>query len=418
MTLKQFARSNFLKKVASVFLTKGVLFLVSFGSSILSARVLGPAGRGIIGTASTIGGIGAQFMNLGMHGANGYMLAHDKTKLGPLWVNTLLLSGAASIVAVGVYIFLRKTPVFGNLQGVMLILACLYIPVGLYQMLQQNLLVGIGAVGVYNALELFQGILYPVLLFLLAFQHILYPESAFSATLVSVIASILIGALFLMKQAKGSIRPDGKLFKECLPFGLKSYTASLCSYLVIRFDILMVNYLLGDVQTGLYTTAVSLSDVLSLLPTALGTVLFPTAAAISSDRQRSDFMKRTLILLAPTMGVLTLAAALLARSVFGPLYGEAFVPSADVFIILMPGIFFMSMQSALSHYFAAKNMWTGNILTPLVGLLMNLCINALLIPQWGIRGAAAASAISYTMMFLIMFIRFIGDVRKAAEETL
>ena len=123
MTLKQFARSNFLKKVASVFLTKGVLFLVSFGSSILSARVLGPAGRGIIGTASTIGEIGAQFMNLGMHGANGYMLAHDKTKLGPLWVNTLLLSGAASIVAVGVYIFLRKTPVFGNLQGVMLILA-------------------------------------------------------------------------------------------------------------------------------------------------------------------------------------------------------------------------------------------------------------------------------------------------------
>lgn len=416
MKPKQFAQFDFFKKVASVFLTKGIIFLIKFGSSVLSARVLGPAGRGIIGTASTIGGIGAQFMNFGMHSANGYMLARDKRKLGPLWGNTLLLSAVAAIVSVGVYIFLRKIPVFGNLQGGMLILACLYIPVGLYLMFQQNLLIGIGAVGIYNALELFQGILYPLLLFLLAFLHMLYPESAFSATLVSVIASILPGILFLVKQVDGPIRPDGKLFKECLPFGLKSYTACLCSYLVIRFDVLMVSYLLGDAQTGLYTTAVSLSDVLSLLPAAMGTVLFPTVASISSDRQRSDLMKRTLTLLAPVMGGLTLAAALLAHFVFTPIYGEAFAPSADVFIILMPGIFFMSMQSALSNYFAAKDMWTGNILTPLIGLLMNLGVNALLIPKWGIRGAATASVISYTMMFLIMFFRFIADERKIIEE--
>ncbi len=416
MKAKRFNQLDFFKKVVSVFLTKGILFLVSLGSSILSARVLGPAGRGIIGTASTIGGIGAQFMNLGMHSANGYMLARDKGKLGPLWGNTLLLSGAAALVAGGAYVVLQRFPVFGNLRGTMLMLACLYIPLGLYQMLQQNLIVAVGAVGVYNALELVQGILYPALLFLLAFLHILYPESAFSATLLSVAASILIGAFFLAKKTETRIWPDGKLFKRCLPFGLKSYTACLCSYLVIRSDILMVSYLLGDAQTGLYTTAVSLSDILSLLPTALGTLLFPTAAAITSDRQRSDFMKRTLTVLAPFMGILVLVAAFLARFAFVRLYGDAFAPSADVFIILMPGVFFMSLQSALSNYFAAKNMWTGNILTPLIGLFANLFANALLIPRWGIRGAAVASVVSYTAMCLIMWIRFLADTRRITEE--
>lgn len=414
-TLSSF-QMNFFNKVASVFLTKGILFFFSLGASILSARILGPAGQGMVGMALTVGMIGSQFMNLGIHSVNSYILARDKSKLGPLMGNTLALACAAALISICIYWFLRLFSIYVNLQGSMLVLACMYIPIGLYLMLQQNLLVGIGAVGVYNLLEIFNGVLYFGLLLLLLLLDTAHPTRVLFSRILAVLFSILLGFRYLVKKAERPIMPDGRLFKRCLPFSIKSYIACLCSYLVLRSDVLMVNYLLGDEQTGLYTTAVSLSDVLTLLSASVGTLLFPAAAAITSDMQRTNFMQRTLRVLAILMGILTLSAALLARFVIEPLYGAAYGPSSQVFVILMPGVFFMALQSTLSNYFAAKNMWTGNIFTPILGLLLNLGANALWIPRWGINGAAAASVVAYTVMFLIMFIRFLRDNRRIMGE--
>lgn len=413
--LFSFFQSDFFKKVASVFLTKGVLFFLSLGTSVLSARILGPAGQGVVGMGLTVGAIGSQFMNLGMHSANGYILARDKTELGPLIGNSFVLTCVASGIAICIYVFLRLFPVFVNLRDLMLVLACLYIPISLYLMLQQNLLVSVGAVRVYNLLELFNGIIYPSLILFLVLLHFVQPTSVFFVRLLSTSGSIVLGFFYLAKRSERPLRPNSRLFRKCLPFGLKSYIACLCSFLVLRSDVLMVNYFLGDEQTGLYTTAVTLSDVLTILSGSVGTLLFPTAAAIMSDRQRFDFVKKTLRVLAFLMGTFTLFAALLSQFVIEPLYGAVYKPSCQVFIILLPGVYFMALQSTLSNYFAAKNMWMGNILTPTVGLLVNLSANALWIPCWGINGAAAASVVAYTAMFLIMFTRFWRDERKIME---
>ena len=76
----------------------------------------------------------------------------------------------------------------------------------------------------------------------------------------------------------------------------------------------------------------------------------------------------------------------------------------------------MALQSVLSNYFAAKNMWTGNILAPFLGLSVNFSLNTVLIPRYGIEGAAIASVVSYGVMLAIMLARFVMDNRRIKKE--
>lgn len=408
--------SSFFRKVWSVFVTNGLLFVVGLGSSILSARLLGPEGKGIVGSAVAISGIGSQFLNFGMHGSHSYQLAKAPEHMSQVAGNNLLLAALAAVCGGVLYGVMRLQSGWTPLTGWMLFLACLYIPLGLYQLLIQNAFLGVGAVGVYNRLNLISGLVYPALLVCVALCGTATTEMVYLCTVVTAGLVILWGQMQLRPWIQEGIRLDLKFFRACLPFGLKSYMACLGSYLVIRSDVLMVGYFLGDEQTGLYTVAVNLSDIVSMVPSAVSTLLFPEAASMNSDMERAGFMRKTLFRLTPVMIGLTVAAGLMSGVVIPILYGAEYAASAHVFQVLMPAVFFMALQSVLSNYFAAKNMWTGNILAPFLGLAVNFSLNTVLIPRYGIEGAAIASVVSYGVMLAIMLVRFVMDNRRIKKE--
>ena len=416
MGITAFLKSEFTKKVLSVIFTKGVLFIFGLGASVLTARMLGPAGKGVYGAAVALGGIGAQFMNLGMHASSQYYISKDKEKMSGIWGNILLLTGAAVIVSILIYFFFTFYKSLTSVSGFMLALACISMPVLLYYMLQQNLFIGLGAVKHFNWLELLSGALFPVLLGATALFTIIVPQSVMTLSLIASIISLSVGAILLRWKFKFIPSPSLSLFLDVLPYGLKSYLACLGSYLVTRLNILLISAMLGDIQTGLYTTALSLADSIYMIPLSFGMLILPTAAAMESDAKRCEFMKKTLLTLSVVMTVIACLAAVLSKFVIGLLFGNDFLESSRVFNILMIGTVFMSLQGALSNYFAAKNKWTGNIITPFVGLALSLVLNILFIPTYGINGAAAVSVVTYTIMFLFMIGRFIFDSKAVLND--
>ncbi|MCI0659429.1 MAG: hypothetical protein L0170_20460, partial [Acidobacteria bacterium] len=73
--------------VAATFASR--LILVGFGvaSSVLTARYLGPAGRGSLATLTALAGIGLQLGNLGLHASNTYQVSRRPDLLSPVWAN-------------------------------------------------------------------------------------------------------------------------------------------------------------------------------------------------------------------------------------------------------------------------------------------------------------------------------------------
>lgn len=410
--MKLLTHSDFLNKIISVFSTKVLLLIVGMAASVLSARLLGPEGRGIFGVATAICGIGVQFGNLGMHSAHTYYLAKDNEKLNVTIGNSLALSGIVGIISMLIYVFFLLFPELAPINGSALFLGLIFIPLQLYLLLQQNFFIALGEISKYNRLEIMSGIFYPVLLFLLALFGAITPKNALVVSIIACAIVIIIGFHWIKSMTNKRIKVSLQYFRRVLPFGFKTYIACLFSYLVLRADILILNYFLNNTQTGLYTNAVSLADMVNMLSVTVGMLLFPKSAALPSDEERYKLIKKVITVMFLALIILIFIAILISKYIILFLYGIEYAPSITVFNILMPGILCLSISSLLSNYFASKNMLQINIVTPLFAFIVNILANFLLIPAHGINGSAIASVISYFLMLCIMFISFVIDGKK------
>ena len=78
----------------------------------------------------------------------------------------------------------------------------------------------------------------------------------------------------------------------------------------------------------------------------------------------------------------------------------------------------MSMFVLLSRNFTSRNKQGVNIVAAYVALFGNLALNVVLIPAYGIDGAAVATALSYTTAALILLVLFLRDSGLPWHEVL
>jgi O-antigen/teichoic acid export membrane protein len=77
------------------------------------------------------------------------------------------------------------------------------------------------------------------------------------------------------------------------------------------------------------------------------------------------------------------------------IFGESFDQMYLIFIVYVPGIFALSVLAIISTYLAGANAVGINLLTAFVALVIVCAGNYLLIPVYGIKAAAAVSALAY-----------------------
>lgn len=421
-TLLQSLKNNvFVQNVARVFGMKGIVLVLSMASSIVSARILGPEGKGAFAVAAALTGMGVQFGNLGMHASNTYYLARDKKLLPVVIGNSMGITLLVTIVSGGIFIVFWCFPQLVTIRGSLLFLSFLCIPMQLYNMYQENYFVALDRIKKYSVLELLNGILYPIFLIVAALlggllDWRLSPEAAVFLSALGTSMVVLVGSLFLKRDLKSKIRLNGRVLFEMLPFGFKSYLSCLITYLVLRVDVLMLDTFLNKEETGLYSLAVNLADIVNMLSVAVAMLLFPKLSGMSEEEERRKFIWNTLKYMSGMMFVLIIGATILSEIGVLWVYGEAYHGSVPVFRILMPGIFFWALSSMLFNYFSSENRIGVNISSSLLGLVVNLILNWILIPEKGIQGAALASTVAYILIFLLLMYYLIKAEKEYHEK--
>ena len=91
--------------------------------------------------------------------------------------------------------------------------------------------------------------------------------------------------------------------------------------------------------------------------------------------------------------VLFIAAPILLPLV----YGAPYAASTQPFLLLLPGVVLLGMDRVISRYFTGTNQQLPNVITRAVSLVVNIGLNLLWIPEYGIAGAAAAGLASYVV---------------------
>lgn len=396
--------SRFRRNISIGVITRGVVIVFNLITSVLTARYLGPAGKGILAVVTTVNGVALQFGNLGLGSASTYFVANDRNLISRVFAilvySSVFIGG---VVSISVLITTWAFPGFlGEVPRLLLWIGLAPLVFQFFLLFGQSLLMGLEQ---FNRVYLLD-ILNSSLIVGVGLVVLVWLRAGIASYFIfSSILAILMGVLALgfVRSYHGMVREfDDILFKRMMGYSAKAYIATLLSFLVLRSDIFMVNYYLGVDDVGVYSIAVRFGDVLYILPTTIGMVLFPKVASMNTDSWR--FTLRVLAVTAFMMLGICGMAAFLSSPLILLLFGQPFMGAREAFLWLLPGIWCLSLSTVIMNFFAGKGMPVITVVTPLVAFLLNIVVNLILIPRYGIVGASLSSTAAYSLWLVLNFV--------------
>ncbi|HSC27562.1 MAG TPA: flippase [Vicinamibacterales bacterium] len=176
---------------------------------------------------------------------------------------------------------------------------------------------------------------------------------------------------------------------QAVPFGAFLIVLQLYNYI----DTVMLGLMRGDAETGLYNAAYRLYEGASHIPSIIGVVLTPRLAReyVSDRLAHARLAKRGLVAAAALALPASAAGILVAGPVTRALFGLEYDASVRVFQILIAGAAVVFPLAVLHAVAISMNAERRLLATAVVGCAANLALNLLLIPPYGMHGAAAAT---------------------------
>lgn len=182
-----------------------------------------------------------------------------------------------------------------------------------------------------------------------------------------------------------------------------------------KIDQVLLKFLVNEEGVGFYSAAVRIVEAWYFIPMAITTSIFP---AILNAKQTNEFeYKKRLEKSYDLMSVISISIAViisvLSGSIIQLFYGERFNSSAPVLSIYIWSGVATFLGVASNQFLIAENLTKLSLYRSVFGMAANIILNFLLIPVYGIIGAALATLISY---FMSTF--FIGVFKESREQTL
>jgi len=397
--------SQFGRMAIETFATRVLLMGMGLITSVIVARILGPEGRGLYAVAASVGALGVQFGNLGLHASNTYQVAKNQRFLPALLANTLIVSfGLGGFIAAAIWMLFSIWPESAPVQGILLGLSLTYIPFGLGYMLLQNLLLGIQKIREYNIVELANKVLVIGLVGLATILGSVNAGTVFSTGIIAM-GICLILMIWLMKTSLSCFPlPSLSILRENIHYGIKVYLTDFFSFLALRMNLLIVQYMLGAKEAGYYSIAIALTDMVYMFPLIVGTLLFPKLAALEEDSEKWKLTKKMTYSVAFQMAGICGGIGVLAKPLVLMLYGEAFIHSVPLFYLSLISVYFLSIQGILVKYMASHGYPSTIMWIWFSVLVMSLPLNILFISAMGLPGAMYASiVIDFILMLQIIY---------------
>lgn len=376
---------------------------IGFANSILINRCLGVALRGEYTLITNWASLIQLFLNLGIGAAYPAFKKHNPQN-GKRVFSTVAF--VISLVYSSIIVFI--VPFFSSRIQYVLLLAIISAI--------ENIIIYIAIVedvAKRNAINILTSIVHTIILagiFVLLKQNL-------DAIMIAVLLNHLmlcVSIVVLYRIGSFDIRQiNFSVLKEIFSIAIPSMLMNLLMYLNYHADILCLGYLIDDsVQIGLYGTAVTLGNMLWIIPDAFKDVIFNRATKRDNPKE---------ILLAIAFNFLLCCIVLvgfvfLGKPFLSLMYGPDYVPAYPLVLLMFLGTLPMILYK-LIHPIYITNGHPG-VVVCLLGLavIINIIGNFIFIPRFEGVGAAVSSVISYSICGIAFFVKFIKDYKRKEEE--
>ena len=405
-----------------VALTLGARILMAANSvlaGVIVARLLGAESLGILVVLNATISIVIQLAAFGIPAANTYFTARDRDTLISAASNAVvfaLLSGPFAGAAVWIF-----SPYF--LPGVpphLAAIGLLGVAFQLVTIILINLFLAQNEVKRFNFLDLFNQsfVLINAVVALLLFSgglFLLVCLNTAASFAVSLLTTFLVYRYISAQFPSARWRVSFDLFRRMIGYAFKGHVLWVFTFLAYRIDLLIVNYFRGPAEASVYAVASQCTLFLMLLPHSVAHLLQTRVASTQDDGGNftCSVTRHTSLLLAAAC-IISVPGAL-----FVPyLYGAGFDDLHVQLWLLLPGVFFVGVQSVLVQYFVGTGLpWKLPAYWGIT-LLVNIILDVLVVPIYGARGAAVISTLCYTTAFALVYMLFRKVTRQKLSDVL
>jgi O-antigen/teichoic acid export membrane protein len=179
------------------------------------------------------------------------------------------------------------------------------------------------------------------------------------------------------------------LLKDSWPLILSGIVISI----YMKIDQVMIKEMLDSEAVGQYAAAVRLSEAWYFIPMVIASSLFP--AILNAKKMGTVLYQARLQKLYDLMVWMAIAIALpmtfLSDWIIELLYGGQYNQAGSVLMIHIWAAVFVFLGVAFSQYLTAENLTKKSFYRTLLGAILNVILNYILIPKYGINGAAIAT---------------------------
>jgi O-antigen/teichoic acid export membrane protein/predicted SAM-dependent methyltransferase len=393
---------KYFKNTSWMFAGRIFSLAISFFVGIYIARYLGPTNYGLMNYAISFVGLFAFLASLGIESIIKREIVKNPSDKSSILGTGLVIKIIGAIIAISTSIvtsyFINPDPL---VIGIVLLFSITYIfyafdILGIYFESQAQskypVLISIGATtigAVVKLLVIYMG----------------YGIIWLIATYLLEALIITCGLIFVFKFKGHSFRKmkfrmniAKQILKDSWPLMLSGFAVNI----YMRIDQVMINNYLGSTEVGVYASAVKLSEAWYFIPTLIGASVSP--AIINSLKVSEEVFEERLLKLYSLMAAVSILIAIIITFtsdwIIQILFGAAYSSASTVLKIYIWSGLAVFLGVSMGYFLLAKNLTKISFYSTTLGVISNVILNIILIPRFGINGAAVATVISYSVTTL------------------
>jgi len=405
--------------VGWVLISSGVTLLIGFLLRIVLARWLGAADLGLYQMVITVQGIATLIATLGIPMAlTKYVAEHkdNKDKLSQTTTSGIISSAIFGIVT-GILLYALSGVLAGifNMPELAYLLKILAFALPFTSLLEAllGLFNGLREMKTFAYLMILRSLL--MILFIIAFVRLGFGVEGAVFGLVLAIVGACIGGLYLSRKL---LRPNllnlSQNSKRLVSFGSQVFGANAVSLIANQADIILIGYFLAAKDVGYYSVAVSLSMLFLIIPQAIQRITYPATSEYWSQNNHQALqtmidksMKYSACILLP----LGLGVGFFSKEIVTVIFGGEFIYAVlPLCILLIARVITGSTIYPIGASFSGVGRPDLALKLGAISAGTNIGLNILLIPRFGIVGAAIATTASLllgTIIFLALMPRIL-----------
>lgn len=406
--MEQYTRRRYLANTAWI-ISQGIYSMImSFVVSALSARYLGPTNYGLISYGAAFVNIFAGVSQLGLTPIAMNECVRNPDKTGAYLGTTIVLRFVAAILScVLIDIIVHVLKPNEPLLRVIVFAQSISLIINIYEVLNiwNTIHLKSKYISISKMLAVTLAGVWRISLLINKSSVVLF---AMSGSIQALVCAVVIVYIFLKQRKHLRLSFSVAVGKYMLGKSWHQIVTAIGISIYMQMDRIMLGQYIDQAAVGVYSAASTLAYLWEFLPTAMITSATPVIQTLKMENEEEYQHKlKVLIAVVNYIGIIVLVVfVFLGKPLIYLLYGDEYIAAFSSMLVLLASTSFALVGTVRSIWIVAEdlNKYTKYYIG--MGTIVNLALNALLIPIYGILGAAVATLISQIFVAIISPIAF------------